>query len=105
MTSLCSPAGGVSSCDLLPDCGSHAVHANSLAEFGYLGSDGDNLVTPIIDRGRKLVTYVYAKAATLIENSEAFAPYQMEIVDVIFIRIVESQLVFVSIVFELPVRR
>ena len=103
MTSLCSPAGGVSSCDLLPDYGSHVVHADSLAKFGYLGSNRDNLVAPIIDRARKLVNYVYAKAATLIEDSEAFAPHQIEIVDVIFIRIVESQLVFVPVVFELPV--
>jgi hypothetical protein len=61
----------VTSCDLLPDDGTHVVKSDGFAETNDLGADRDDLVSAIIDRAGKLVTDIDAHTASRDQNPEA----------------------------------
>lgn len=69
------------------------------------GLDGDNLVAPIGHRSCELVAYINAKAASTLERTPAFTPNVIQSANIATVRLVESDLLVASIIFELPVRR
>lgn len=58
------PAGSVGCRYLLPNNCAHIVKANGFTEFDNLSPDGNYLVPSIINRACKLISDVYAKAAS-----------------------------------------
>jgi hypothetical protein len=51
-----------------------------------------------------LVADIHAEPASVIKDSVAFAPYQIEIIDIIFVAVIKPDLVICPIILELPVR-
>ncbi len=90
---------------LLPDNGSHVVETDGFAELDDLGSDGDDFIAAIIYGSCELITDIYAQAATALQNAMAFFPYEVQVVDIIFVGIMETDLLDTVVVFELPVWR
>ena len=60
----CCTTCGIGSGDFLPDDGAHVIKANCFTKFDYFRSDGDYLVTAIVNRTSKLVANVNAKPAS-----------------------------------------
>jgi hypothetical protein len=84
-------------CDFLPDNGAHVVKSSSLTKFDYLCSYGDNLISPIIDRASKLIANVDTQPATFVQNPMAFTPNQIQIINILFICVIEAYLLSSSI--------
>ena len=89
----------------LPDNGPHVVETDGFTEFDDLGSDGDYFISPIINRPSELITDIDAQAAAVVQNTVAFFPCEVKIVDVLFVGIMKANLLNIVVILELPVRR
>ena len=97
-------AGCIACRDLLPNDGPHVVKTDRLAEFYDFGAYRDDLVAAVVDGPRELVAYIDTQATPIMQDSMAFVPDQIQVVDVVFIGVVEANLVGAGVIFELPVR-
>ncbi len=88
-----SPAGRVGRGYLLPDYGPHIIHSHGLAKLNNFGSDGDDFIPSIIHRTGELVADIDTEPATLMKDTVTLVPYQVEMVDISLIRIMESDLI------------
>ena len=98
-------AGCVACRDLLPNDGPHVVKTDCLAELDDFSSDGNDLVPAVVDGPRELVADINAQATPIMQDSMAFLPDQIQIIDVVFIGVIEADLVGTGVIFKLPVGR
>ena len=96
-------AGGVHCRGLLPNDLSHEIEADGFAKTDDLGVDRDHFIAPIIDGSGKLITDVDKESTTVVENAMAFAPHEVEMVDISLVTVVETDLIGGAIVFQLPI--
>ncbi|MBP5200734.1 MAG: hypothetical protein J6Z82_08805 [Schwartzia sp.] len=68
-------------------------------------ADWNDFVPSVIDGTGELVPNIDAQPAAVGKDAVALLPYQIQIVDVIFIVVVEPDLGFVTVIFRLPIRR
>jgi hypothetical protein len=89
----------------LPDDGSHIVKPDTFAKLDDLGTNGNYLVTPVINSACKLIANIDAQPAPIIKHPIALFPNQIQIIDVGLVVLVIPNLVFGAVIFQLPVRR
>jgi len=100
-----SATGGIGCGDLLPDHRAHIVEPYNLTKLDDLHPDRNNLVPAIVNRTGKLVTDINAESAARMQHPLAFAPNQVQVVDIAFVTLVKADLLLRSVVLELPVGR
>jgi len=83
----------------LPNDSTHIVKANIFAELNNFFTNRNDLVTSIVNGTGKLVANVYTQPATVVKSAIALFPNQIQVVDVIFVAVVETNLVICSVVF------
>jgi len=83
----------------------HIIESDSLAKADNLGMDRDNLITAIVHRPCELVAYVDAQPAPGHKDSMTFTPYQIQMIDIGFVCIIETYLSGASVILQLPIRR
>ena len=66
--------------------------------------DWDHFIAPIIDGSGKLITDIDTESTTVVEHTMAFAPHEVEMVDIGLVTVVETDLIGGAIVFQLPIR-
>jgi len=91
-------SGCVACRNLLPDYRAHIIETNSLTEPDYLGPNRNDLVPAIVNRAGKLVAYVNAKTAAIVQYTTALVPDKIEVVDIILIAMVKTNLATVTVV-------
>lgn len=74
------------------------------AEFDYSFLYRNDFISPVIDRPRKLVSDVYTEPAALVQYPEALLPDKVQVIDIVFVSVVEPNLAAVTVVLQLPIR-
>lgn len=98
-------AAGVHRGFLLLDDGAHVVQAQTLAKLDDLRADGDHLIAPIIHAAGKLIADIDAQPAAGVQHPFTLLPDKVQVVDVFFIAVIETNLLLRPIIFQLPIRR
>jgi hypothetical protein len=83
----------------LPDYGAHVIKPYAFTKFNNLSSYGYYFISAVINSAGELVANIYAKTATVVQDPVAFFPDQIQVIDIIFVTVIKTYLVFVPIVF------
>jgi hypothetical protein len=89
----------------LPDNLSHEVKANHFAKFNDFGMNGNDFVATVIRGTGKLIADIDTQPATVVQHAVTFLPCKVQMIDIGFVIIVKTDLIFRSVIFQLPVGR
>ena len=95
----------ITGCHFLPNDRSHEIESYRFTETGYLCTDWNHLISSVIDRTCKLISDIDTQATSLMQNPMAFLPSQIQVVDVLFIGVIKSNLAIIAVILQLPVGR
>ena len=89
----------------LPDNLPHKVKAYRLTKADNLRMYRNYFITTVIYRSSKLVSYIDTETTTIMKHTITLFPYQIQMIYIILIGIIEAYLFISTIVFQLPIRR
>jgi len=78
----------------LPNDGPHVIEAYGLAKAYNLGTNWNHLIPSIVHGTSELIADVDAQPTTWLEDALAFFPNKIEIVDVRFVAVMKTDLIF-----------
>ena len=67
--------------------------------------DRYNFVSAVVCGTRELVSDIDTQTTSILQNAVAFCPNSIQVIDVLFVSVVETDLIVTSIILQLPIWR